>query len=375
MVTGRMHDSTELSPAVVEGHRLDADQINRLVEFVGRVFVDWPNRQPRLDPHQHFVWKIREFPGGSSALTVERGPEILGLYVVLHRHWLVNGVHRSVRDVVDLSVDPDYRGRGIYRLMSEYAQKHINLRFDMSFVYLDTPQTRRVGRQRGERPPSNRIAALVRVRSASRLANRLRRKGSRVPAPLLEVTIRAMEWVTRIRYRAASSAEADWEIHTVDRFDERIEAFCQKASTAFELIQERSLDYLNWRYADRRGGDFTIRLAEHDGQILGYSVTSISADRGYVADLLALPGRSDVAHSLIDDATAILDEVDGMSHTVCWLPRFHPYHDLFRSMGFIDSFRSTGAAYRPLGLDADQLSFLEDNKAGIHLMIGDSDHV
>ncbi len=42
--------------------------------------------------------------GGCSVLVAESGPRVLGLYVVLHRRWLVKGVPRSVRDVVDLSV-------------------------------------------------------------------------------------------------------------------------------------------------------------------------------------------------------------------------------------------------------------------------------
>ena len=279
-----------------------------------------------------------------------------------------------MRDVVDLSVAPEHRGGGVYRLMSRHAAKHVNPRFDMSFVYLDLPPTRRVGRQAGDRSPSNRIANLVWVKSPHRLAAWLRQKGSRVPTGLLSIGIQAITLTNRLRYRGTAYAEPDWGICTVDRFDDRLDSFAQEASSAFDLVQERNAHYLNWRYADPRGGSFTIRLAEQDKRILGYVVTSESGDRGYIADLMALPSRADVAGSLIGDAMTIF-ETHGIGHVVCWLPKFHPYYLLLRKAGFIDSLRGPGAAYRPLRLPGNKLSFLQDRRARIHRMIGDSDHV
>jgi hypothetical protein len=260
--------------------------------------------------------------------------------------------------------------------MSQYAQTHVNPDFDLSLVYLERPQTLRVGRRAGDRPPGNRISVLVRVASPSRFAGRLRNHGSRVPVALLAAGLRAVAFANRVRHPSSPPEEIAWGIRTINRFEGGpVERFIEEASSAFDLIQERSPQYLNWRYADPRGGRFMIRVAAEGDQVLGFAVTSSSGDRGYMVDLLALPGRTDVARSLIDDATMVLDATEDVSHTICWLPTHHPYYSLMRSAGFIESRKDIGAAYRPLAIQPEKLSFLEDKRARIHLMIGDSDHV
>ena len=60
---------------------------------------------------------------------------------------------------------------------------------------------------------------------------------------------------------------------------------------------------------------------------------------------------------------------------VCWLPTHHPYRRLMRTLGFLDSRRSTGALVAPYSLDPSELAFLAEEHSRVHLTIGDSDLV
>jgi hypothetical protein len=82
--------------------------------------------------------------------------------------------------------------------------------------------------------------------------------------------------------------------------------------------------YLNWRYADPRAGRYTIRVAEEKGELLGYVVPAVSRGKGFIADLLVLPGRLDVVAALVEDAAGHLAE-RGLSALRCWCAKRHPY--------------------------------------------------
>ncbi len=56
------------------------------------------------------------------------------------------------------------------------------------------------------------------------------------------------------------------------------------------------MEYLNWRYSDRRGGDYILKEAIEGERALGYVVLRVNGYQekypvGYIVDLLALPGR------------------------------------------------------------------------------------
>jgi hypothetical protein len=165
-----------------------------------------------------------------------------------------------------------------------------------------------------------------------------------------------------------------WSISTIRSFDERMDAFCATAAAPFALVHRRTTSSLNWRYCDPRGGAFTVRLAEQDGHVLGYLVLAARGEIGYIADVLALPGRLDVVRSLVEDALRILDEA-GIVQARCWMPAVHPYNAVLRLYGFSLTPKQTGAAWSPHRLDANALSFLNDPHAPVHVTIGDSDHV
>ena len=103
-------------------------------------------------------------------------------------------------------------------------------------------------------------------------------------------------------------------------------------------------------------------------------VLKITEGNGYIADVLALPGRSDVVRSLVDDALGLFCEGHVESIT-CWMIARHPYNGIFRRCGFIDSRRDVGFRYQLVSLDSDQVEFLSKTDARIHLTQGDSDWI
>ena len=362
--TIRLVDVKNLTPTL-------ADAILRLLR---RSYRNWPGLQPPLDARDHFRWKFEQSPNSAILGITEVDTQVIGLSGILRRTWLVKGEPVSVHDTVDLAVDPAWRGQGVYTRMFAFGKQHVDVNFDMSLAYLTRPQPRRVATRNGFRLPANPVRILVRPRSTRRVARHARQLGSIIPPPALASGLWAYQTLSRWRHAPLIPQAPQCAIRVVSRFDTRTDEFLNDAHRAFDLIQARSAHYLNWRYGAAAGGHFTIQIAEDGDRMLGYIVTRRAGEQGYIADLLALAPRHDVAQSLLCDALRTFDATPHCD-AYAWLPRFHPYAELFRRAGFLNTGRGAGAGYRPVRIAAERLTFLAGRRARIHLMLGDSDHV
>jgi hypothetical protein len=174
--------------------------------------------------------------------------------------------------------------------------------------------------------------------------------------------------------RRSAPRQVSWTISTLAQFEESHTSFVEQAMGQFEFVAERPIAYLNWRYCDERAGPFVVRVAEEGGAMLGYAVTRVFRGSAQIADILTLPGRADVAESLIRDAVA-LAESDGAGQVTLRLPHRHPYRDALRRCGFFDVGHVAGELVAPRRMPGEELAFLDREDARIHLVFADSDFI
>jgi len=179
------------------------------------------------------------------------------------------------------------------------------------------------------------------------------------------------------RHAGATSignVDVPWTISAPAQLDERSDAFWDEARRPFQFITKRDRSTLNWRYCDVRGGVYHMRLAEQDGKVLAYVVLRREHDKGYIPDLLALPGRLDALDSLIAEAARHFDSA-GLPVVRCWLASHHPYREVLLRHGFARRRRYTRQRWGPLRTPASELGMLADPQAAFHFTMGDSDLV
>jgi hypothetical protein len=164
------------------------------------------------------------------------------------------------------------------------------------------------------------------------------------------------------------------EIHGLERFPESVDRLFERSQQEFDWILLRSASYLNWRYAHPSAGRFSIRAAFQKDELIGYCVVRIGGPCAHIADLLALPGRRDVADALVVDALEIAAR-SGANAVVCWLMHDHPYLELVRGRGFIVTGSTPGCMVKNEKLEPGALDFLDRPEARVHLTAGDSDWV
>ncbi len=183
----------------------------------------------------------------------------------------------------------------------------------------------------------------------------------------------------RLRSAVGSRDAPNVTARTVTAFDERFEPLLARASAAWEIIPVRSVEFLNWRFCDPRAGSFTVRAAEAEGELVGYSVLHAVGSRGHIMDLLALPGRLDVVRMLVSDAVRWLGE-SGTAAVECWMLREQPYARVLRRAGFV-RLRGRSAeidgelGWSGTGIGPHERALLASPRTRVHLVRADFDGI
>ncbi len=350
----------------------------QLLDLLFRAFHRWPQFELEATPLDHVCWKMRSDPIAARHqwVAVIDG-RIVAMMLRIVRRVRVKGRDHIVRDGVDAAIDSRYEGQRLMGAMLDHslASPH-GSEIDLTFSYTTNPRMERRSLRLGFKPLTNPIQVLEKpCRPRAIAARRKERFGGRLPAPLAALGIELKAAWNRLRYPPFWRAvKRVWSIETLERFDGRTDRFFDEAARPFDFLVVRHQEYMNWRYCDPGAARFTVRIAEQEGSILGYLILKVSEGEGYIADILALPGRADVVRSLIEDALHRFREA-GLEQVNCWMIARHPYNGILRRYGLMNSGRKVIFTYRAESLDDEVLAFVADAGARIHLTQGDSDWV
>jgi hypothetical protein len=350
----------------------------QILDVLTAAYGDWPQFELPVARAEHLRWKLEgHAPAVERHGVAEAGSRIVGVTLQLTRDINLDNGTLAARQSVDAAVHPDYQRQGIYARLDAFLHERLAPHFDLRISRTSSAAVLRT-RQRNPGEPlrlGNDLRVFLKVLDARRLVPRK----SDSHRFLRDVSLARALWFRALKFAGEAQSrpyrqQASWRIAEAATFDERIDGFCQEASRPFQFIAGRTRDYLNWRYCDPRSGYFSVLTAEEGERLLGYIVIRTSEERGYIADILALPGRDDVVASLV--AAALERFVTANVAAVeCWLVANHPYLAVIRRYGFVDSLRNLNFAYTPLGTADSRLDFLRLRKAPVHLTDGDLDRV
>jgi len=289
----------------------------------------------------HWRWKYRDNPLGIIMISLAvKDDEVIGCVHASPRNVKVRDESALCIIGADLVVHPEYRGMGITKYI-DIEIKSFDDEFGIDFCYFITgnPVVLKLFDKEGySRFPHN-VINLVRIKNIELHLQKM---------PVENAWFKKLGFNFFNKLNILKNALAgskfpyqNIDIYEIDRFDERIDDFWRTVSEHYDFIIERRRDYLNWRFCDPRAGEFMIRQAEENGNILGYSVLNINKYHedypiGYIVDLLTIPDRFDALEALISDAVSYFDSND-INIINFQIVQGHSYEEIFKKHGFLNS--------------------------------------
>jgi hypothetical protein len=351
-----------------------------IVHFLRLPFEGWPSFDITCSPLDHWKWKFVDNP---LKLTISslcvKGGEIIGCFHGIPRMVKIGDRLLLCASGADAGVHPSFRGFRFFSEMDKLA-KQLMTKSGVRLFYAVSSNPVVIKYYSAQdyvfaRSPLE----YVRIRDVS-----LHLKTTHNKHPHLRKYVFGLQKVLgRLETSTPTIQPTDEEfrISRISSFDDRIEDFWNIVKSHYGFIIERRKNYMNWRYCDSRGGDYTIRIAEKNGEqgIMGYIITRINNYQkdypvGYVVDLLTLPQRLDVGHALMRDALRDLDE-QKINTTKCLIIKGSEHERVLTKCGFFNSRRKIGLVYRPHATISQQTAFFNIATEMMHFVYGDYDDI
>jgi GNAT superfamily N-acetyltransferase len=310
----------------------------KIVQLLELVFDGWPKIDLTCDSLDHWKWKYLDNPYGKKIINVALiNEKFVGVDHSIPLRVKLGSQIQSINYTSDLAVHPEFRRKGIAKmLINESDVKRRELDAESLFFVTRRPYTIKNYSKLFPFPVLN----LVKIKNINK---QLRAVPVKYPN-LMKIGFHSSKIVNHISnffQGNLSKNPENFDVIFAPQFDEKINTFFEKASSQYKFIVERKRNYLNWRYFDKRAGDFIVEIVEDDTGVLGYCVLRINRylnnySIGFLLDLLTLKNRVDVAEQLIHEAINYFGKND-VNIINCLMVKGHPYERILNRHGFLDS--------------------------------------
>jgi len=348
----------------------------RIVALLELVFQGWPHIDLDCSSLEHWNWKYFGPHVNKRYITVATsGGDIIGCHHSTAVDIRINDETRICTSSFDYAVHPDFRGMGVSKLMGDDFSNDWRIRDAIFIDYHITgnPILIKSFSRKKPRFPHD-IVNLVWI-------NDIERQLEAYPMDkgwLIRFGYPTLKFfnvlITKLSLNELDSSQI--EVQNVNMFDERIESFSKLIENSHDFLVSRSKRFLNGRYCDPRGGDYIVKQAIENDEVVGYLVLKINRYQdypvGFIVDLLALPERFDVIEALIISAMSYF-EVNDVNLINYQLVKGHPYTRVLEKMGFLDSRLSLHLFYNPLAGEQiiTEMNHVKQNR--VHICWGDHD--
>ena len=305
----------------------------QIVELLRKTFPKWASFN---DPVGLWRWKYIDTPLRSVITLAVASEKIVGCNHVLVYNAKLGSELSTIVYGDDLAVDTDFRGLGIWTRMRDlYLQEYSKIgRYTCSTTVNPIVQKSWVKRNISLLPFT--VTRMMKTKNIDQLLTE-RKMENKTQLKLGYIGLSYLNQITNI-FRPTIKQADEFQITRSPKFDDRIDIFWDRIKDDYNFILEKKHDYLNWRFTDNDRGSHVFFQAVNGEEVLGYAVVEYvpGGSEGRIVDLLALGDRLDVAGGLMGRACECLNGL-GLNTVYYQVVLGHPYQDLSKRKGFIDS--------------------------------------
>ena len=248
-------------------------------------------------------WMHIDNPAGISRIWLaEHDGKLVGQYPVIMENMKVKCEIIKGAQLVDTMTHPKYRRRGICSTLGKKALTEIGNRETHLVYCFPTQQVYPLHMKSGWLD----VCAFQVMVKPLNLKNVLQKYFVRNKL-LLNIFTASVNLIIKVLFRSKKVPDEDIsKVREISHFDERINEFWNRVSSDYNIIRVRDKKYLNWRYVDAPNADYTIYVAEEEGEICGYIILGCNDVDGLIFgniyDIIAPTDKGDIIQCLIAKA-------------------------------------------------------------------------
>ena len=300
-----------------------------IVDLMKLVFPYWATFESPLD---YWRWKYLDNPNFPVIFVAVLGEKIIGV-----DHSLVQDI--KIGDSIfksnfgtESATHPNYRKIGVYNNLTNLINKYRSENdVKFSFYNSENPILIKKAERVKDLAFPHQMAQMTRMKDSQPIGSFVKRFG-----------FTSFKLFNKIRYSLVFDPKNgdEFSVKECSEFGDDFDEFLNRIKPHCSFFIEKNRRYLNWRYCDLRAGKFAIKKAVRDGDTLGYVVMEFGKNEkgstGSIADLLAIPGRNDVAITLLRESCNYFDKL-GVNSINFGVVRGHPYQRISSRFGFLDT--------------------------------------
>jgi hypothetical protein len=304
-----------------------------IVELLKKTFPRWEKFD---DPLELWRWKYVNTPLRSIVTVAVTDNKIVGCNHSLIFNAKLGSEITSLSHGDDLAVDTNFRGLGLWLKMQSLKYETYPTIAKYSYSTTGNPIVLKSWVKRNRSLLPFPVTRMVKTHDID-LQLQTRPMKNRLQVKVGYIFLKNLNQIINL-FRAPINRCDEFKIAEISEFDEGIDSFWEKIKDDYNFILEKKHTYLNWRFTDNDRGNHMKLQAMKGDEILGYAVIGFKEghSEGQIEDLIALKDRLDVADALLDYACKYLDDL-GLNTVFYQVVDAHPYQELSRRKGFIDS--------------------------------------
>ncbi|MCJ7633223.1 GNAT family N-acetyltransferase, partial [Candidatus Bathyarchaeota archaeon] len=294
---------------------------------------------------------------------------------------------------VDLIVDPEYRGQGIFLSIGKFLTSEAARR-GTSFWYGFPNKLAHSGHLKYGWFDVCQIPLLVKPIDTNKMINAFLAKHGRTRFLTLYRIVGA---VARVMMRIALSStaffqrvfipirgklvEKECQQFPSKLVDGRFDAFWGKVSRNYPILVARTGKYLRWRYFEKPSSHYRFLVVVEGDDVVGYVVLESKQEdglkSGYIVDIFASPDDENTIRLLVLKAIELFKE-EKVDLVNCWMLKdgkcTKTYYKILRYYGFMRLFGRNHPLIARINLPEVAPDIVRDHRNWF-VTIGDSDHI
>lgn len=321
-----------------------------VISLLDLVFSGWHKNRIDCSPFEYWKWKYYDNPSkrGHTTFVAIRDGEIVGCFHDFQMVCKLSNKEILIGQGCDVAVHPDHRRHGLYNKMLDMLDEHrLENNISLSISVTGNPILRKANDRRGIPRLQNSALYLVRVKDID-----LHLKHRPMDNPwVVKAGVNLLKMFRR-HTRNVVEENHDIELKRVTSFGDEANEYYSKIKQYYNFITVKSPEYLNWRFGDKRGGNYVVTGAYMEDRLIGYIVNSLNrADPSYpegsIVELQFFPGCFEVARILLSNSLSVFDS-EGVNVVYAWALRNQSTIRIFEDVGFINSRRDQEIYVRAL---------------------------